>query len=630
MKTEQFYDVVDTALVELIARYKSDPFIKRHHKNEENKKAYAFLIWFLEQYHGVANYKDFITDGNDDHSFDLVIDWSDQFNKRIFYVVQSKWNSQSNCRKDIDKNEVLRFLQEAETALSGEMPDANDAVKEQLARLKEHRRNNGEVRFIFLALCNNGIQKQIEGNVQTFLKNNPHTRFNIFDIEHLRLDYIDKYYKQITPHRLFRSYYNPEEEMVQLEVERLTTGQGTFIKVESPFPSYIFLVRPRMLHELFSKYDFQLFHKNVRNPLLESSFNKDIEQTALNNPSFFWYYNNGITAIAGSLPTAIANEAVRFEVAGLQIINGAQTVYSLYRAYESASLPRRAIMDANILVTLRIIASANDPVNLEITRYTNSQNPVEERDFWANDEVQIRLQNESFNTNNWYEKRRGEFREVPKGVRVHNSSLLAMAYTAFYLQNPHWVTSSLFVTNSLANGLYFISHKKDPNGLYERVFHEDIRFVDLLASGYFVSIVYNSAPGGNNPEIEVLHKAQYPKPEDFFKSSVPFAIALSKTILKRYLELKYKTEYSDSALMEKLLELRTENKILLAKIYDFAAILINRDVEQNLGGKVDRLFNDATYYPMLVESFKRASFSLSDVDNIQLLDIQLQALSNLD
>ena len=40
-----------------------------------------------------------------------------------------------------------------------------------------------------------------------------------------------------------------------------------------------------MLWELFRKFGFLLFQKNVRNPLLQSQFNTDIERTAIEDPS---------------------------------------------------------------------------------------------------------------------------------------------------------------------------------------------------------------------------------------------------------------------------------------------------------------------------------------------------------
>jgi len=259
------------------------------------------------------------------------------------------------------------------------------------------------------------------------------------------------------------------------------------IKIASPFKASVVLLRPQMIYELFDTYSFALFHKNIRNPLLESQFNEEIEKTALDNAPYFWYYNNGITAITSLLPV-IGNIAESIELTGLQIINGAQTVYAIYHAYKNASPTKRKIMDGEIFVTLRLISSHSADFNLNVTRYTNSQNPVDDRDFCANDYIQIRLQNESFNTNVWYEKRRGEFRELPKNIMSVSNEYFADAYLAYHLQDPVCVLKKHNIINNENKNINFISYKNHKEGVYEKIFNEKTTFEDMLCSFYIFSI----------------------------------------------------------------------------------------------------------------------------------------------
>ena len=71
MRIEQFYNIIDTEITSLVDTYKDDEKIKRH-KPIENKKSYAFLIWFLEFYGQKSLYKNYVTDGNDDYSCDII------------------------------------------------------------------------------------------------------------------------------------------------------------------------------------------------------------------------------------------------------------------------------------------------------------------------------------------------------------------------------------------------------------------------------------------------------------------------------------------------------------------------------------------------------------------------------
>ncbi len=227
--------------------------------------------------------------------------------------------------------------------------------------------------------------------------------------------------------------------------------------------------------------------------MLESDFNREIERTAIDNPAFFWYYNNGLTAISSLLPTEIRDEATTIELTGLQIINGAQTVFSIYKAYKDASPTKQEVMDRETLITLRLLQSGGRDFDLNVTRYTNSQNPVNDRDFHANDEIQIRLQNESFTTKYWYEKRRGEFREVPPGIEVVPNYVFANAYLAYQLQDPVSVFSNNIQAEQSGVDLNFVTRRDSSNGLYDTIFDDSTEFFDLLAAYLVLSIHKNMA-----------------------------------------------------------------------------------------------------------------------------------------
>ena len=189
-------------------------------------------------------------------------------------------------------------------------------------------------------------------------------------------------------------------------------------------------------------------------------------------PDFFWYYNNGITAITRDLPRRINATAQQIEVTGFQIINGAQTVYSVYKAYRDAKNGKRNTINSALL-QLRLVQSVNKEFDLDITRYTNQQNPTEPRDFWANDPVQIRLQNESFATNYWYSIRRGEFREVPKNVKIVSNKEFIKAYFRYFNIDAD-VELIIWSSQKEHNLIGFFQ------GEYEKYFNNNTKFEDLL------------------------------------------------------------------------------------------------------------------------------------------------------
>jgi hypothetical protein len=251
-----------------------------------------------------------------------------------------------------------------------------------------------------------------------------------------------------------------------------------------PYEAYIFLLKPRVIHRLFKTFGFSLFAKNVRNPLPQSNYNSQIVYSLHKKPSAFWYFNNGISAITKIMPTGIGPQAEEITLTGLQIINGAQTVYSVYSAYEQASATEREVMDLEARITFKVIKSNNEDFNLEITRYTNSQNPIFDRDFRANDDIQIRLQKESFQTNIWYEKRRGEFRNagtLPSTIKKYSNEIFARTYLAYDLADP--------INAQDTGALIFLSRQEDKSGLYEKIFNDDTRFENMRVSFYLYKLL---------------------------------------------------------------------------------------------------------------------------------------------
>lgn len=484
MVSEAFYDLIDKELESLINEYKDDLYFKKNKSNVNNCKSRAFLIWFLKFYGKTDQYIQHITDGDGDHSCDIIFDAYDNQENHIYYIVQSKWNVKGKCHSSVEKAQVLQAINEFDSIIRGhKLTTENKTYQAKVQELQEHIKHNGEIKIIYLTLCS--PNKDAEDNINAFLLNHKKTSFEWIDLERLKIDYINRKYKEIEPINPLSKYYNPEEENIELSIKQHIGGRS-FIHIDKPFEAFVFLLKPSTIYNLFEKYGFLLFQKNVRNPLMVSELNQQIEKTITDNPAFFWYYNNGLTAITYLLPE-IRNEAEIATVTGLQIINGAQTVYSIYKAYKDASPVKRQIMDSESFVTLRILKSGGKDFDLNVTRFTNSQNPVSDRDFVANDEVQKRLQEESFKTSFWYEKRRGEFRNRDiEGVQIVSNEVFAKLYLAYFLHDPIKVSNVFSRKN---NKFAFISHKQDKNGLYEVIFNENTSFKDMLAAYQIQSLI---------------------------------------------------------------------------------------------------------------------------------------------
>lgn len=598
MTLEYFYDLLDNELEEILLKHKEELFFKENKKDKNVLKSRAFLIWFLEFYGKILDYETYITDGNGDSSCDIIVDSTDYLGNKIYYIVQSKWNIKKNLNKEVAKEDVLQALNEFNTIIKGKKTKTKNVLfNEKLEELTEHIKNNGEIKVIYLTLANES--KDIQDNIDTFLTTHKKTSFEWVDINKLRIDYINRKYKELDIDSPLNKYFNPEEDTIDIEIAK-NVNEKSFIHVEKPFEAYVFLIKPSTIHELFDKYGFSLFQKNVRNPLIKSTLNEDIEKTIINNPDFFWYYNNGITAITSLLPNGIRDEAEKIQVSGLQIINGAQTVYSIYKAYENATEVKRKVMDSASFVTFRLLKSGGKDFDLNVTRFTNSQNPVSDRDFVANEEVQLRLQKESFNTSYWYEKRRSEFRNqnIPN-IEIISNENFARCYLAYYLREP----DKIF--RSMSKNLIFISHKDNKDGLYETIFNEKTKFEDMLAAYSIHEIIDNG-----------LHIKM-----PFFAQSY-LILSLFSLLYEEYHLKKYSKEITDiSAKINKSIQ-KDDIQIILQIIkFIYANIYPDTTKGENTKDELEhnfKLLESSGYYEKIKDELIAKFEKLEDIEAIDV------------
>src|SRR5690606_35287652 len=137
------------------------------------------------------------------------------------------------------------------------------------------------------------------------------------------------------------------------------------------------------------------YERNIRYFLgSQTDVNQAIHATLRDEPTSFFYLNNGVTAVCDEIEQKGRNSdngSRKFKVRGLSIINGAQPVASA--AEFVARHPDSDINDAKVMLTL-IKAPADRPFGKLVTKARNHQNPVQLANFTALDETQERLRQE--------------------------------------------------------------------------------------------------------------------------------------------------------------------------------------------------------------------------------------------
>lgn len=155
--------------------------------------------------------------------------------------------------------------------------------------------------------------------------------------------------------------------------------------------------------KLMKQYSYRLFTRNVRYYMEKSQINKEMVKTAKEDPKNFYYYNNGVTITCEKMDK-IGN---KLKLTKPQVINGAQTFNSIYKAYNEN--PTGAIADVKILAVV-ITSTKNDEADFakQLTKFRNANNSMQDSDYKANDPIQRKLQQHFYDFRYFYEIKRGE------------------------------------------------------------------------------------------------------------------------------------------------------------------------------------------------------------------------------
>lgn len=159
------------------------------------------------------------------------------------------------------------------------------------------------------------------------------------------------------------------------------------------------------LYQLYiksEKENYPLFESNIREYLgLRGTVNKGIRNTLLDDDDRenFFYYNNGITMIVKDIGNIEAGEPTTIKVTNPQIVNGCQTVSTIYKTL--SKLPEeeieRKFKDTYVMLKILKIPKNNttlDQISKNIVRFNNSQNSLDTKAFESVTSEFIRIQSE--------------------------------------------------------------------------------------------------------------------------------------------------------------------------------------------------------------------------------------------
>lgn len=365
---------------------KNFPNIPNIHKDE-----WAFNFWILDKYFAVD--EELIENQIVDYK-DLGIDCYNFYeDTKEFYLIQNKYYSDDSVLS-IDYLED-DFLIRPFNALK----DGSYRRSSELQKAFTKYKNDPDFNvYLQIYVTNNKNKESIEESIARFNKNHidDHVRAEYYCLDDMQ----EKYYNE------------PIENKISFEYSINTVNNGTALKVDPenypidlPLKARYILTPIVTLYRMYraaKEKHYPIFDANIREFLgTNKSVNKNIYNTLMNenDRNNFFYYNNGITLVCEQMTSPkTLTTGMSFEVTNPQIVNGCQTVSTIYEALNAfdPSVLEKEFKNTFVLVKILQIDNSVEQKELyrHIVKYNNSQNSIDEKTFVANSPQFVRLQNE--------------------------------------------------------------------------------------------------------------------------------------------------------------------------------------------------------------------------------------------
>lgn len=374
-------------IIEDIKGYQKEyPLIANIQKDE-----WAFNYWVLDK---LFYEEEELIEGKILDYHDMGIDAYEIYeDTKEVYLIQNKYYSDAtSISADYVKND---FLLRAITALQNGTYKKSEELQNFFTKYKN---NSDFLVYLQLFVTNNNKVREADEYVKKFNAEHPNYHAKIYYLN----DIEERYYGEVK-----RAKKN-----ITVEVE--TVNKGTVLNINSDSYKLTNVIDARYVFTpIVSVYRFyrdsvekgySIFDMNIREYLGNRGINKNIYKTLLDSEERknFFYYNNGITIICNKMHKIEThpsnnNMSASFKVENPQIVNGCQTVNSIYEALKNVdpAILENEFKDAFVMLKILEIDRNDEDDNAlykKIVKYNNSQNAIDEKTFVANTEMFRRLQ----------------------------------------------------------------------------------------------------------------------------------------------------------------------------------------------------------------------------------------------
>lgn len=331
--------------------------------------AYAVQMLGNEKVKDAANC---ITDGFNDFGIDAI--YNDSENQKL-YLLQTKFSE----TKSIELGELHKFIDGVKKILDLKFDDFNERIINRKSEIEEALLNfDYTIELVIVLGSNQLLSKDAKKVLDDFINM---VNDNAGIISDKIIVFKDVY-----------THMGDSTSLDKITVENFYLQNYGSLKSEGDTTVYYGVTSAMQIAGLREKFGIALLQKNIRNFKKNTDVNNGIMKVLEDEPENFYLFNNGIKIIAEKIKTAPINSGdksvVILRLEGASIINGAQTTGCIYEVYKDN---KEKLDEVKVQVQIISLEKLVEGMSDKITKLSNTQNRIENRDFAVQDPVQDKL-----------------------------------------------------------------------------------------------------------------------------------------------------------------------------------------------------------------------------------------------
>ena len=387
----------------------SDVEMERTENKHFETRALAALALMMKSDIDVLSSGLHITDGYHDMGIDAI--YLDETQKQLF-VVQSKWRESGHG--SISQEEMQAFVEGIKRIINFDTDGANPKIQAKKPDIELALTKIGyQIHALFIHTGDTKLNTYATRPLNDLLSstNDDVDTLIIFD----EILYQDVY--------AYLAQGQESDDITLDDVILINWG-----KIDSPFTAYYGLISAAAIGDWYREYGNRLFAKNIRFYKGNTNVNDGIKRVLLQEPENFFYYNNGVKLLCKSIhrkaKDSTNNATGLFMLEGVSLVNGAQTTGSIGTIFMESP---EQVSKAYVMVQIIDLSQASGETATQITKLSNTQNRIDNRDFAALDPIQEKIRQELSFSHYEYLYKGGDKITDPDSQLTFDEAIVALA-----------------------------------------------------------------------------------------------------------------------------------------------------------------------------------------------------------